>query len=190
MDFLNDLGKKFNQAAKNLTGWGRDEHAPSDRMAEALRLGEAELDVAYARLGRVCYEKMTGKRESVPEDAVTAVREALEKLSRLSADSASEAARRKCPFCGSIQEEHARYCSSCGKPLQDEAAQAYLETRDSVEYCLECGAAREDGATCCAVCGKPFEAPKEEETPQTFEPFQPVEDAPEEPEDEERYQDD
>ena len=190
MDFFNDLGKRLNEAAKNIAGWGRDENALSDRLADELKRAEAALNERYAALGRECYEKLTGLRDSIPEESVAQVRAARERVEALNEQHRRETSRRRCPNRGSIQEGDARFCSACGKPMVIDAEKARREAEETIEYCPECGAAREGEENRCSICGASFAAVVSEEEDRSA----PIADAlaradaPEEPDDEERYE--
>ena len=187
MEFFNDLGKKFNQAARSLAGWGREERGPSEKLAEAVRAAEAELHEAYARLGQACYEAL-GKPGALPQERIADVRTALEKLDALEQQRQKEKALRRCPFCQSLQEGDARFCSACGRPMTEDSARAALEVAEEAEYCPECGALREEGQDRCAFCGRAFgEAGEPEAAPLPLEAPGEEADAPEEPEDREEY---
>jgi|GEM_PF-3030381 len=188
MDFLNDIGKKINEAAKSIATWGRDENAPSDKLAEEIKKAQAELKDRYAELGRACYEKLTGARTSIPEDSISNVRAALDKLTALDERRRKETSRRRCPNCGSFQEGGARFCSACGKPLMYDAARARQEAQEALEYCRECGALRENGEARCPVCDTPFDERPVPDTAPVDAPAAADIDAPEEPEDGERYE--
>ena len=73
MDFLNDLGKKFTQAARSVQAFTR-ESTESTRLSSALRDARDELDSLYAELGRACYEQHTRPESEIPADLFDRVR--------------------------------------------------------------------------------------------------------------------
>jgi predicted amidophosphoribosyltransferase len=60
----------------------------------------------------------------------------------------------RCPGCGSAQGAQARFCSNCGRAMQE--ALPVTEYEDDEEYCDSCGAMRQGESKYCAVCGAAF----------------------------------
>lgn len=61
---------------------------------------------------------------------------------------------RKCPACGSDNEDGSRFCKSCGRPLPDIAMVKVLR-------CIGCGAENEKTSRFCKSCGHPLHSPRE-----------------------------
>ena len=79
MDFLNDLGKKFTQAARSVQAFTR-ESTESTRLSSALRDARDELNSLYAELGRACYEQHARPESEISADLFDRVRAALERV--------------------------------------------------------------------------------------------------------------
>ncbi|HEX4215823.1 MAG TPA: SPFH domain-containing protein [Candidatus Dormibacteraeota bacterium] len=62
----------------------------------------------------------------------------------------------RCPKCGSLNTESAKFCASCGESLS--AAQAHPQAAG--EACPKCGTANPPGAKFCASCGSQLVAPE------------------------------
>ena len=174
MDFLNDLGKKFTQAARSVQAFTR-ESTESTRLSSALRDARDELDSLYAELGRACYEQHTRPESEIPADLFVRVRAALERVDELSA---RRERRARCPGCGAVQPIEARFCSNCGRRMPEDAPAPIEADDEDGQYCPECGAMRRDDADFCAVCGHSFaEAPAPElpapEVPDAPDPTRP-----------------
>ena len=174
MDFLNDLGKKFTQAARSVQAFTR-ESTESTRLSSALRDARDELDSLYAELGRACYEQHTRPESEIPADLFDRVRAALERVDELSA---RRERRARCPGCGAVQPIEARFCSNCGRRMPEDAPAPIEADDEDGQYCPECGAMRRDDADFCAVCGHSFvEAPAPEfpapEVPDAPDPTRP-----------------
>ena len=153
MDFLNDLGKKFTQAARSVQAFTR-ESTESTRLSSALRDAREELDSLYAELGRACYEQRVRPESEISDELYDRVTAALERLDELSARKDRKA---RCPGCGAVQALDARFCSNCGRRMPEDAPTPVTETDDTDgQYCPECGAMRKDDAGFCAVCGHSF----------------------------------
>lgn len=178
MDFFNDLGKKFSQAARSMQAFTRDS-AESTRLAVDLRSARSELEQLYAGLGRAYFAQLSGD-EPVPEELIEAVRVAIVRIESLTAQRDQ---RIRCPGCGAVQPPEARFCSNCGRRMP-EAAPEPEESDEDAEFCPDCGAMRHGDAPFCAVCHHSFAEPEKaaEALPEP-EPSEPVRPAPlEEPE--------
>ena len=158
MDFLNDLGKKFTQAARSVQAFTR-ESTESTRLSSALRDARDELNSLYAELGRACYEQHARPESEISADLFDRVRAALERVDELSARRERKA---RCPGCGAVQPIEARFCSNCGRRMPEDAPAPIEADDEDGQYCPECGAMRKDQDEFCAVCGHDFSAPAEE----------------------------
>lgn len=162
MDFFNDLGRKFTKAARSVQEFTR-EGVENTRLASDLRSARAELDRRYADLGRAYYESLNDGTGEVPEELVGGVRDALEFLESLLSQRERLHPQTRCPGCGAMQSADARYCSSCGRRMPEDAPKVAEPVKDDdPEYCAVCGAMRHESAKYCPVCGCSFENPSEE----------------------------
>ena len=151
MDFLNELGKKLASRSER----GREDSG-ANRLTAQLRDAREELEGLLADLGRAYYESVAGTSQDVPPGLVDRVREAMERIERLTARREREARRVRCPSCGAMQPESARFCANCGRRMPE--APPVLDAPDApeAEYCAHCGAMRQGGERYCALCGAEF----------------------------------
>ena len=117
MDFFNGLGKKFTKAARSVQELTR-EGVENTRLAADLRSARSELDRQFADLGRAYYESLSAGDE-VPEELVSRVRVTMEGIEALLAQKERARAQVRCPDCGAMQSEDARFCSSCGRRMPE-----------------------------------------------------------------------
>lgn len=185
MDFLNDIGKKVFRAARSVQELTR-EGVESTRLAADLRAARAELDKRYLALGRAYYAVVSGDVDEVPQELIEGVSGALAEIDSLNAQRERARAQEKCPGCGAMQSEGARFCSNCGRRMPEQAPALAEETPEAAEeYCAECGAMRHGESKFCPVCGCAFadgDVPAVIPAPQAEEAV-----PPEEPDDAEAY---
>ncbi len=153
MEFFNDLGKKFSQAAKSVQERTRD-GVESTKLAMDIRSLKSELDQHLLELGRAYYESITGGNP-VPENLIRNVRDSQAQIESLTAQRDRARQQSRCPSCGSVQPDEARFCANCGHPMPEKAPAAE-EPAAEAEYCAQCGAMREDDCRFCPVCGHSF----------------------------------
>lgn len=154
MEFFNDIGKKLSRAARGVQELTR-EGMENTRLAVDLRAARSELEKSYAELGRAYYESLSGGE--VPQTLVDRVKNCLAEIETLTALRDRPAKSMRCPSCGTMQEDGARFCSCCGKRMPEEApALPEEEETDDAEYCADCGAMRRGDVQFCPVCGRAF----------------------------------
>ena len=158
MDFFNEIGKKFTKAARSVQDLTR-EGVENTKLAADLRSARSELERRFADLGRAYYETLSDGGE-VPAELISRVRTTMEGIEALLAQKERARAQVRCPDCGAMQPEDARFCSSCGRRMP-EPCPAPVDDEPSAggepQYCAECGAMREGNAKYCAVCGFAFD---------------------------------
>ena len=164
MDFFNGFGRKVNRVVRSVaekTGEG----AGLARVAGELRTLGAERDRLYGELGRIFYAMRAGEGG---EDAARSLCEQLDaleaRIAELTEQRENLKLQRRCPACGTMLGREARYCSNCGKRLQEDVAVNDAPDADA-DYCPNCGAVRMGGETVCALCGRPFAAQDPVEAP-------------------------
>jgi len=155
MDFFNDIGKKLSRAARGVQELTR-ESVENTRLAVDLRSARNELEKSYTELGRAYYESLSGGE--VPQALVDRVKSCLNELETLTAMRDRSARAARCPNCGTMQDEDARFCSSCGRRMPEEAPPMPKEEEPETEaeYCADCGAMRRGDTQFCPVCGRAF----------------------------------
>ena len=62
-----------------------------------------------------------------------------------------------CPYCRAKNEENARYCSSCSRPIETRKPEEKV-----VVVCPKCGARNDEKSKFCSSCGEPIAAPEEQ----------------------------
>lgn len=142
MDFWNELGKKIAS---------RTDRSRDDGGDGKLREAREALERQMAELGRAYYESVDGTSQAVPAAQLDAVREALERVARLSAR--REPRRVRCPACGAVQPDGARFCANCGKRMPEPPPQLHEDATPDAAYCPACGAMRLGEERYCALCG-------------------------------------
>lgn len=155
MAFLNGLGKKFTNAARSVQEMTRDS-VENSRLAADLRTAMEELDRRYTELGRAYYESLDFAETKAPEAEIAAVREALRRVDNLTLQRDRLNRQARCPGCGAVQSDEARYCSNCGRPMPEPDPEEPAPDV-GVEYCCRCGAMRQEQARFCALCGEAFD---------------------------------
>jgi len=156
MDFLNDIGKKVFRAARSVQELTR-EGMENTRLSADLRAAKSELDKRFLTLGRAYYAVASGDEDEVPRELIESVSEALAEIDFLNAQRDRVRASEKCPGCGAMQPEGARFCSNCGRRMPEAAPAPAEEASDAdEEYCAECGAMRHGESKFCPVCGCAF----------------------------------
>lgn len=157
MEFFNGLGKKLVQKTRSSSAKGREETEQGQQTTD-LQNARENLEHALDRLSRA-YD------QSAIPDLIRRVREAQELVDALKAQQERAAEMIRCPNCGTMQTQNARYCSNCGRPMPEKGLEDTEEGPNAdLEYCPDCGALRQDDAKYCAICGKAFGAA--EKTPQ------------------------
>lgn len=154
MEFFNDLGKKFSQAARSVQERTR-EGVESTKLTVNISAARAELDSRLAALGRAYYEHVVNGAPEADESLIRAVRESIAQIESLSAQRDRVRQQTRCPACGSAQPVDARFCANCGRPMPEKPPETAAPA-DGVQYCEQCGAMREGDARFCAVCGSSF----------------------------------
>lgn len=155
MDFFNGLGRKFTNVARTVQEMTRD-GVENTRLASDLRSATEELDRCCAVLGRSYYETLENPGAKVSAAEIDAVRNALNRVSALTAQRDRLNRQARCSACGAVQAEDANFCSHCGRPMP-EAAQETPAPDAEAEYCERCGAMRSGEARFCEVCGGAFD---------------------------------
>lgn len=102
---------------------------------------EDELDELYRALGVYFYER---QKANPPED-IKWVFDEIEKL--------SEPEEKKCPHCGTVADDDALYCVSCGTPLFQQESSGAIEPEVKENLCPYCGNILSEGALFCGNCG-------------------------------------
>jgi Double zinc ribbon len=124
----------------------------SPKIKALLALKEIEFDRATGKISDEDYPRLKARYESEAIAAIKAEEQAA-KHDVAVADRAEAAirrareragvGRRECPSCGPRPEDHAAFCSHCGRSL----------VTASAPRCSQCGAQLADGAKFCAECG-------------------------------------
>lgn len=156
MEFFNDIGKKLSRAARGVQELTR-EGMENTRLAVDLRAARNELEKSYMELGRAYYESLSGG--DVPQARIERVKACLDEIETLTALRDRPAKSQRCPHCGMLQDEEARFCSSCGRRMPEEVPAVPVPSaseEDEPEYCDSCGAMRHGSAQFCPVCGNAF----------------------------------
>ena len=155
MEFFNDLSKKFSNVAKSVSEKTKDS-VEVTRIASDLRIQRNQLEQLYTELGKVCFALRMGEGDSdQAEKLAQDIQRVRDRIEELNAQRDAIRDVRRCPACGAVMTKEARFCSSCGKRLPEEAPKA--EEVPAGEFCPDCGAQRVGDEKFCSVCGKSFD---------------------------------
>lgn len=157
MEFFNDLSKRFSNVAKSVTEKTKDS-VEVTRLASDLRIQRNALEQLYAELGKVCFEIRMGDGDTEQaEQLAQRIQRTRERIDELTAQRDAIRDVRRCPGCGAVMAREARFCSTCGHRMPEDAPRADADDPADAEYCPDCGAQRSEGERFCTVCGKSFE---------------------------------
>lgn len=157
MDYLKEFGKQVSHVARSVSGKPKGGSELSRLNAE-VKAAEDALEKLYARYGKASYALNRGSGDArALEDLAVQVHAAQLRLGELTEQRDAARQFKRCPSCGTVHPNQAKFCSACGKRLPDEAPRP--EPMAEGEYCPGCGALREGGEARCPVCGAYFDAP-------------------------------
>ena len=160
MDFFNDLSRKVSSVAKSVTEKTKD-GVEATKIASELHSAKGELNTLYTRLGEVCYNLRQGGGD--PDEAerlYERIRATKNRIEELTAQRDDLRDVRRCPGCGSVQAKDARFCSSCGRRMPEDAPAPETDAPEGAEYCPDCGAQRMAEDRFCTVWRSPKTRPK------------------------------
>ena len=163
MDFFNDIGKRFSSAAKSVQKRTR-ENVEAGKLNAQMRALREERSKIFKALGETYYNTLNGGEGKDQIDfLVEQLRQGEAKAAELQAQIDKLAQQKRCPQCGKAVALDARFCSSCGARIVEEAPAEEAEEKaaETVEFCPSCGAPREAGSAFCSVCGHAYEAQTE-----------------------------
>ena len=173
MEFFNDLSKKFSNVAKSVTEKTK-ESVEVTRIASDIRGLKNEVEQLYTELGKVCYALRQGDGDaSKAEEIAGRIQKALMRIEELNDQRDAIRDMKRCAGRGAVMPREARFCSSCGRRMPEDAPDPEPESPVDIEYCPDCGAERRDGEAFCSVCGRSFDekeaqiAPEAEEAPES-----------------------
>ncbi len=163
MDFLNEFSKRFSNVARSVSEKSK-ENPELARLNGEVKAAEAALEKLYARYGEACYALKAGRGDAAAvEKLAVRVQAALLALEELTARRDAARELKRCANCGAVHPAQARFCSSCGKRLPEDAPKP--EPAPEAQYCKNCGAERAEGDVRCPVCGADFASESPEEAP-------------------------
>lgn len=161
MAFFNDFKEKFTNAAHSVSNKTKDS-LELTRISGEIRTMEDKVSSLYTELGRN-YFNNAGKEAC---DALCSrIAELREKIGEMDQRRMQLRNQNRCPACGAVMNEGARFCSNCGRRMPEpEAAAEPAPDAENTQFCPECGAMRRDDASFCDICGHDFngqESPEE-----------------------------
>ena len=165
MAFFNDFKEMFTNAAQSVTNKTKDS-VEITRLSSESRSIAGELEDLYREIGRV-YVDSQGTDGVTLAPLCARVAELRDRLESLERQKLQLRNQNRCPSCGTVMGKGARFCSSCGRRMPEEAPeQESAPVAAEASYCPECGAMRGEGDAFCDVCGYNY-AGGEAETPAT-----------------------
>ena len=175
MSLFDSVREKVSRAANSVSGKTRDSVEISKLIAEGRSI-ESDLRDLYGRLGRAYYESQGQDSEAIA-DLCGKIDDKQALLKDIEDRKLQIRNQIRCPCCGTVVAEDAKFCSACGLRLP-EAPKDAEETPESADavYCPKCGAMRKGEDRFCEICGHDYEAKQ----PQTEEKTEAAPAAPQE----------
>ena len=157
MSLLDSVMEKVSRAATSVSGKTRDSVEITKLIAEGRGI-EADLRDLYGRLGRAYHESQGQDGEAIA-DLCTQIDDKQALLKDIENRKLQIRNQIRCPGCGAVVAEDAKFCSACGLRLP-EPPKDIEETPESADavYCPKCGAMRKGDDRFCELCGHDYES--------------------------------
>lgn len=155
MPFLDKIGKiastAIQTAAPDAQAMSMNA-APSfmERLARSQSEVEEKINRLFLELGKTYYESHADDHQTELEEQLTAIRSAYGEIAQYRQQADEVAARRRCPFCGTMLPEGSMFCNICGTKLAEAPVSA---AEPEQRLCPKCGAALNPDDIFCASCG-------------------------------------
>ena len=153
----------FDKVGATISNFGNDVSNKTKSMIEVSNLNtqlkscEESLRAYYREVGKAFYEQ--NKDHPSPEfaDQFAHIKEAEEAIDHLEAAIRRAKGTKMCQHCGAEIAADTKFCPTCGKAVDDNAAcNAQAEVVTGAK-CPKCGAAIKVGASFCSSCGNKME---------------------------------
>ena len=165
MAFFNEFKEKLNKAAQSVTNITKD-GVEITRLASEGRNISNEIITLHEQIGRI-YVESKGTDYEALAPLCARVEELKQRLEELDRQKMLIKNQNRCPACGAGMAKSARFCSSCGRRMPENAPEPEAApATENVSYCPSCGAMRKDEDKFCAVCGHNYDPEAEKEEPQ------------------------
>ena len=176
MSLFDSVMEKVSRAATSVSGKTRDSVEITKLVAEGRSI-EADLRDLYGRLGRAYYESQGQDGEAIA-DLCGKIDDKQALLKDIENRKLQIRNQIRCPGCGTVVAEDAKFCSACGLRLP-EAPKDIEETPESADavYCPKCGAMRKGEDRFCEICGHDYESTAQPEVKAEDAPAAPQEDS-------------
>lgn len=176
MSLFDSVMEKVSRAATSVSGKTRDSVEITKLIAEGRSL-EGDIRDLYGRLGRTYYESQ-GKDSEAIADLCRMIDDKQALLKDIEDRKLQIRNQIRCPGCGMVVAEDAKFCSACGMRLPD-APKDEIEAPENadVSYCPRCGAMRKGTDRFCEICGHDFEPKTQPVKKIKTETAEPVEDS-------------
>jgi len=164
MAFFEGVGRKISQS-------GQAAAQKAKNMAETVRLNgliadeEKRISAAYLQIGKAYCESL-GENPGEPFARPAAeIADAKAKIAAYAAQLDQIKGTARCPKCGAEVSSGARFCNSCGSPLNVQPSRP----AETGAVCAKCGAKLAAGELFCTNCGSRAEEPAPEPVPEPAE---------------------
>lgn len=157
MSLFDSVMEKVSRAATQVSGKTR-EGVEITKLAAESRGVEADIRELYMRLGRTYYES-EGRDAAACAELCRRIEDKQALLQDIENRKLQIRNQIRCPGCGMVVAEDARFCSACGMRLPDAPKEPVeAPVLPDVAYCPTCGAMRRNEDRFCEICGHDFEA--------------------------------
>jgi hypothetical protein len=118
MAFLNDLGKMLGETGKTAAGRVKDMSSAIQLRAKVSAEQDSR-DKAFMAIGKKIFEQHAAVFEDEFAAEFRTISEASQRIRDLEARISELEGTRVCPECGARVARGAKFCSSCGAPMED-----------------------------------------------------------------------
>ncbi len=165
MSLFDSVMEKVSRAATSVSGKTR-EGVEITKLAAESRSIESDIRELYTRLGRTYYES-NGKDADACAELCRKIDDQQALLQDIENRKLQIRNQVRCPGCGMVVAEDAKFCAACGMRLPDAPVDVpEAPVLPDIAYCSGCGAMRRNEDRFCEICGHDFDPTEPAETAQ------------------------
>ncbi len=143
MSYFERIGSNISNKSKELVQKAKDASEVSS-LNSIIRNETQKIELNYKMIGKLYFEKYGHAPADDFSDAVSSIRESMEKITQTQEMIKKIKIRRCCPNCMAPFKSGSLFCAKCGTKLA-------IEQKNTL--CFKCGAPIYEGAQFCEVCG-------------------------------------